>query len=75
MLLFMSTEAGAQDATETASRAEEFLTGFVKFFTSPLFGENTPTLFNICIRIIISLAILIIGCIIVKRIVNGKNVS
>ncbi len=73
MLLFMAAESDAAGVTETTSRAEEFLAGFVKFFTSPLFGENTPTLFSICIRIIISLAILIIGCLIVKRIV--KNIE
>lgn len=73
MYLFMAAETDAGEVTETASRAEEFLTGFVKFFTNPLFGDNTPSLFSICIRIIISLAILIIGCLIVKRIV--KNIE
>ena len=70
MHLFMATES---DAPEAVSRVEEFLAGFVKFFTSPLFGDNTPTLFNICIRIVISLAVLIIGCLVVKRIV--KNIE
>ena len=53
MYLFMAAETDAGEVTETASRAEEFLTGFVKFFTNPLFGDNTPSLFSICIRIII----------------------
>ena len=70
MHLFMATES---DAPEAVSRVEEFLAGIVKFFTTPLFGENTPTLFSICIRIVISLAILIIGCLVVKRIV--KNIE
>ena len=73
MLLFMATETEAPEVTEAASRAEEFLAGVAKFFTSPLFGDNTPSLFSICIRIIISLIVLTVGCLIVKKIV--KNIE
>ena len=71
MFLFMT-----EDTPLEPTLWEKILNSLGEFVQKPIFGEGTQTPLNFCKNLLIALVILIVGCIVVKRIVknieNGK---